>query len=283
MRQPDAVGASRARNEDGIGKRELLAVSFGTSYPQSRERTIAAIEQTLEQAFPTYDLRRAFTSRVVIALTEKQEGLTVDHMDRALQRAVDNGVEELVIQPTHLLEGLEYQRLLGAARERAGDFCCLAVGRPLLTEEEDFQAVARALIRVQAPLDDGRTALVLMGHGTTARCNAVYPRLERVLRIMGSEHWFVGTVEAEPGLEAVLKQVRSGHYSRVVLRPLMIVAGDHATNDMAGGEGSWKQAFAREGYEVLCQLQGLGELEEIRAIFVRHAREAMEAAKRGLF
>lgn len=276
MREPGAAGPVQARNEDGIGKRELLAVSFGTSYPQSRERTIAAIERTLEDAFPSYDLRRAFTSRVVIALTEKQEGLTIDHMDRALQRAVDNGVEELVIQPTHLLEGLEYQRLLGAARERAGQFRRLSVGKPLLTSQEDFQAVARALIRVQAPFQDGETALVLMGHGTTAQCNAVYPKLEKVLRTLGGEHWFVGTVEAEPDLEAVLAEVRAGHYRRVVLRPLMIVAGDHATNDMAGEESSWKQAFAQAGHEVLCQLQGLGELEEIRRIFVRHAQEAME-------
>ena len=276
MREPGAAGPVQARNEDGIGRRELLAVSFGTSYPQSRERTIAAIEQTLEDAFPSYDLRRAFTSRVVIALTEKQEGLTIDHMDRALQRAVDNGVEELVIQPTHLLEGLEYQRLLGAARERAGQFRRLSVGKPLLTDEEDFKAVARALIRAQAPVQDGETALVLMGHGTTAQCNAVYPKLERVLRTLGGEHWFVGTVEAEPDLEAVLAEVRAGHYRRVVLRPLMIVAGDHATNDMAGEEGSWKQAFTQAGYEVLCQLQGLGELEEIRRIFVRHTQEAVE-------
>ena len=276
MREPGAAGPVQARNEDGIGRRELLAVSFGTSYPQSRERTIAAIEQTLEDAFPSYDLRRAFTSRVVIALTEKQEGLTIDHMDRALQRAVDNGVEELVIQPTHLLEGLEYQRLLGAARERAGQFRRLSVGKPLLTDEEDFKAVARALIRAQAPFQDGETALVLMGHGTTAQCNAVYPKLERVLRTLGGEHWFVGTVEAEPDLEAVLAEVRAGHYRRVVLRPLMIVAGDHATNDMAGEEGSWKHAFTRAGYEVLCQLQGLGELEEIRRIFVRHTQEAVE-------
>ena len=276
MREPGAAGPVQARNEDGIGRRELLAVSFGTSYPQSRERTIAAIEQTLEDAFPSYDLRRAFTSRVVIALTEKQEGLTIDHMDRALQRAVDNGVEELVIQPTHLLEGLEYQRLLGAARERAGQFRRLSVGKPLLTDEEDFKAVARALIRAQAPFQDGETALVLMGHGTTAQCNAVYPKLERVLRTLGGEHWFVGTVEAEPDLEAVLAEVRAGHYRRVVLRPLMIVAGDHATNDMAGEEGSWKHAFTQAGYEVLCQLQGLGELEEIRRIFVRHTQEAVE-------
>ena len=277
MREPGAVGLTRARNEDGIGKRELLAVSFGTSYPQSRERTIAAIEQTLEQAFPAYDLRRAFTSRVVISLTEKREGLTLDHPERALQRAVDNGVEELVLQPTHLLEGLEYQRLLEAAREKAGHFRRLVVGKPLLTSREDVQAVAEALIRAQAHLDDGETALVLMGHGTTARCNAVYPHFEQVLRVLGGKHWFVGTVEADPGLEAVLERVREGHYRRVVLRPLMIVAGDHAANDMAGEEDSWKQAFAQAGYEVLCQLQGLGELEEIRRLFVRHAREAMEA------
>ncbi|MGO5022210.1 sirohydrochlorin cobaltochelatase [Lawsonibacter sp. LCP25S3_G6] len=277
MREPGAVGSNRARSEDGIGKRELLAVSFGTSYPQSRERTIAAIEQTLEKAFPTYDLRRAFTSRVVISLTEKREGLTIDHTERALQRAVDNGVEELVVQPTHLLEGLEYQKLLEAVRERAGDFRRVAVGKPLLTSQEDVQGVARALIQAQAHLDDGETALVLMGHGTTARCNAVYPRFEQVLRALGGKNWFVGTVEADPGLEAVLERVREGQYRRVVLRPLMIVAGDHATNDMAGEEDSWKQAFAQAGYEVLCQLQGLGELEEVRRIFVRHAQEAMEA------
>ena len=278
MRQPDAVGLKRARNEDGIGRRELLVVSFGTSYPQSRERTIGTIEQALEEAFPDYDLRRAFTSRVVISLTEKREGLAIDHMERALQRAADNGVEELVIQPTHLLEGLEYQKLLGAARERAGDFGRLAVGRPLLTGKEDFQAVAQALLGALAPWDDGQTALVLMGHGTTARCNEVYPRLEGVLRTMGGGHWFVGTVEADPDLEAVLSRVQRGRCRRVVLRPLMIVAGDHAVNDMAGeAENSWKMAFARAGYEVQCQLQGLGELEEIRQIFVRHAREAMEA------
>lgn len=277
MKQPREDGFHRTRNQNGIGRRELLVVSFGTSYPQSRERTIAAIEDTLEEAFPAYDLRRAFTSRVVISLTEKQEGLKIDHMDQALQRSADNGVEELVIQPTHLLEGLEYQKLLGAARKMRGHFSRLSVGRPLLTAPGDFEAVARALMEALAPLDDGETALVLMGHGTTARCNEVYPQLEGVLRALGGEHWFVGTVEAEPGLEAVLRRVRRGQYRRVALRPLMIVAGDHAENDMAGGEGSWKRAFTRAGYEVLCQLRGLGELEEIRRLFVRHAQEAVEA------
>lgn len=266
-----------ARNQDGIGERELLAVSFGTSYPESRKKTIGAIEDALEEAFPAYALRRAFTSRVVIGLTEQREGLAIDNVDRALRRAVDNGVRELVVQPTHLLSGLEYQRLLGEVERRAGEFVRLGVGKPLLTAAEDFTDVARALIRAEAPAQDGQTALVLMGHGTTARCNEVYPRLERVLRQEGGGHWFVGTVEAAPTVTQVLERVRAGNYRRVLLRPLMIVAGDHANHDMAGEEeSSWKQIFTQAGYEVQCRLQGLGELEEIRRIFVRHAQAAME-------
>ncbi len=261
-------------------KRELLAVSFGTSYPQTREKTIGAIERALEAAFPEYSLRRAFTSGMVLAITREREGLDIDSMDRALDRAAEEGVEELLIQPTHLLEGLEYRRLLEAAQSRTKDFPHLAVGRPLLTGEEDFLAVARALIRADAPWDDGHTALVLMGHGTTARCNSVYPRLEGVLRELGGEGWFVGTVEARPTVHEVLERVKKGNFRRVFLRPLMIVAGDHANHDMAGEEeDSWKQVFARAGYEVHCCLEGLGELEEIREIFVRHARQALETMR----
>ena len=258
-------------------KRELLAVSFGTSYPQTREKTIGAIEGALEAAFPEYTLRRAFTSRVVIRLAREREGLDIDSMDRALDRAAEEGVEELLIQPTHLLEGLEYRRLVETVERRAREFSRLGVGRPLLTGQEDFLAVARALIRADASWDDGRTALVLMGHGTTASCNAVYPKLEAVLRTLGGGHWFVGTVEARPALGEILERVKAGNYRRVLLRPLMIVAGDHANHDMAGeGEDSWRGAFARAGYEVHCRMEGLGELEEIRSLFVRHARQALE-------
>lgn len=153
-------------------------------------------------------------------------------------------------QPTHLLEGLEYRRLLEEAEQQAGRFRRLAVGRPLLGGEEDLRAVARALAEAEAREDDGATALVLMGHGTTARCNEVYPRLEEVLRAQGGGNWFVGTVEADPALDQVLRRVKEeGDFRRVVLRPLMIVAGDHANQDMAGeGEDSWKGAFTRAGY-----------------------------------
>ena len=279
MNYPDREMMPRdtARNQDGIGERELLAVSFGTSYPESRDKTIGAIEDALEAAFPSYALRRAFTSRVVIRLTKQREGLAIDDVDRALRRAVDNGVRELVVQPTHLLSGLEYQRLLDETERRAGAFCRLRVGKPLLMEESDFVAVARALIGAEEGADDGQTALVLMGHGTTARCNEVYPRVEQILRREGSKHWFVGTVEAHPTVAQVLERVKEGPYRRVILRPLMIVAGDHANHDMAGeGEDSWKQVFTQAGYEVQCRLQGLGELEEIRRIFVRHAQAAIE-------
>ncbi len=275
MKHPDA-----ARNQDGIGSRELLVVSFGTSYPDSRRKTIGAIEDGLEGAFPGWSIRRAFTSRVVLGLAAEREGLVMDDVDRALSRAQANGVEELVIQPTHMLNGLEYRRLREQVEQRTAAFPRLRLGQPLLTSSEDFVQVARALMEAESPAADGETALVLMGHGTTARCNEVYPRLEQVLRQAGGKDWFVGTVEAQPDLDDVLRRVQAGRYRRVVLRPLMIVAGDHANHDMAGEEAdSWRGRFHKAGYEVQCRLQGLGELEGIRRIFVRHAREAMEAAE----
>ena len=264
-----------ARNQDGIGENELLVVSFGTSYNDSRRLTIGAIEDAVEKAFPDFAVRRGFTSQIIIDHVKSRDNVAIDNVGEALDRAEKNGVRNLVIQPTHLMNGLEYTDLVNEAAEYSDAFDKVAIGKPLLTTEDDFRAVMKAVTEATAQYDDGETAICFMGHGTEAQANQVYRKLQEMFLAAGQENYFIGTVEAEPALEEVLAQVKKGSYKRAVLQPLMIVAGDHANNDMAGEEeGSWKQAFEEAGYEVSCILRGLGELEKIRQLFVKHAKEA---------
>ena len=265
------------RNQDDIGEKELLAVSFGTSYNDSRRRTIGAIERALEETFPEYSVRRGFTSGMIIQRIKSRDNVEIDSVEAALDRALDNGVKELVVQPTHLMNGLEYHDLVAEAADHVELFEQVVIGEPLLTSERDFQLVMEAVTEASAVYDDPETAICLMGHGTESAANQVYERLENMLRRAGRSNYYVGTVEANPGLEDVLTAVRRGVYRRVILMPLMVVAGDHVNNDMAGdGEDSWKTAFEEAGYEVTCLMQGLGELEKIRRLFVDHARAAMD-------
>lgn len=263
------------RNQDGIGEKELLAASFGTSYQDTRCRTIGAIEEELERAFPEYSVRRGFTSRMIINRVKTRDQIAIDSLEEALKRAADNKVRHLIVQPTHMMDGFEYTALVNKVEEYSHQFEQTAVGKPLLSSEEDFQAVIQALTEETEEYDDGETAFCFMGHGTEAQANQVYEKLQEMFLAAGHENYFIGTVEAEPALEEVLAQVKKGPYKRSVLQPLMIVAGDHANNDMAGEEeGSWKKAFEEAGYEVSCILRGLGELEKIRRIFIKHAKEA---------
>ncbi|MCI9584760.1 sirohydrochlorin cobaltochelatase [Clostridiaceae bacterium] len=269
------------RNQDGIGGNELLAVSFGTSYNDSRRISIGAVEEALEKAIPDYSLRRAFTSQIIIDRVKSRDGVAIDNVGEALERAVKNGVKRLVIQPTHLMNGLEYTDLVNEAAEYTDAFEAIAVGAPLLTSDEDFKAVIRAITESTAEYDNADTAVCFMGHGTEAESNQVYAKMQDMLAEEGFENYFVGTVEAEPDVQAVLKAVQAGEYKKVVLAPLMIVAGDHAVNDMAGDdEDSWKSVFEGAGYEVTCLIRGLGELEGIRQIFVAHARAAISSLER---
>lgn len=272
------ISVENTRNQDNIGEKELLVVSFGTSYNDNRRLTIGAIEEEMEQAFPDYSIRRGFTSQKIIKLLKRRDQVEIDYVKEALERAVRNGVKRLLIQPTHLMDGFEYNDLVEEAAKYKDSFDALAVGKPLLDREEDFLAVMKAMAAATARYDDGETAVCFMGHGTEAEANRVYERLQRLLTEKGFANYFVGTVEASPTLEEVLAKVRAGNYKRAVLRPLMIVAGDHANHDMAGdAEGSWKSAFQRAGYEVECVLEGMGGLEEIRQLFVAHARAAADS------
>ena len=266
------------RNQDEIGEKELLVASFGTSFNDNRRLTIGAIENAMEEAFPDYSVRRGFTAQIIIDHVERRDGIHIDNMDEALDRAINNGVKTLVVQPTHLMNGLEYDELTGQLAEYADSFEQVAVGEPLLTSDDDFNRVMKAIVEATAEYDDGETAICFMGHGTEAASNEVYGKMQDLLKANGYDNYYVGTVEAEPSLEDVLTTVQAGDYKKVVLEPLMIVAGDHANNDMAGDEeGSWKTEFENAGYEVTCILRGLGELPEIQQIFVEHAQKAIDS------
>ena len=268
------------RNQDGIGEQELLVVSFGTSFNDSRRLTIGAIEGSLAESFPDWSVRRGFTSQIIIDHVLSRDGVAIDNVSEALNRAADNGVKTLVVQPTHLMDGFEYNDLVDELAGFADAFEAIAVGEPLLSSEEDFAAVAEAIAQATAEYDDGETAICFMGHGTEAESNGVYAKMQQVLSEAGYDNYFIGTVEAEPSVEDLLAAVQAGDYKRVVLSPLMIVAGDHANNDMAGDEeDSWKSVFESAGYEVECVLSGLGELEAIRDLFVQHAQAAMDSLK----
>lgn len=265
------------RNADEIGENELMVISFGTSYNDSRRLTIGAIEGAMEEAFPDWSVRRGFTSQIIIDHVKSRDGVAIDNVGEALDRAVDNGVKTLVVQPTHLMDGLEYNDVVDEVAQYADAFDQIAIGKPLLTSDEDFQTVMEIITAETAEYDDGNTAICFMGHGTEAESNQVYGKMQELLTESGFENYYVGTVEAEPSLDDVLAQVQEGEYTRVVLMPLMIVAGDHANNDMAGDEeGSWKTTFEDAGYEVVTEVRGLGELEGIQQLLVQHAQEAID-------
>jgi sirohydrochlorin cobaltochelatase len=266
-------------NQDEIGENEILVVSFGTSFNDSRRLTIGGIENAIREAFPDWSVRRAFTSQIIIDHVNKRDGVKIDNVKEALDRAVDNGVKNLVVQPTHLMAGLEYHDLEEEVMSYADAFESITMGENLLAEDGDFEEVAKIITARTAEYDDGETAICFMGHGTEAESNAVYAKMQEVLTADGFENYFVGTVEATPSLEDVMAAVGEGEYKRVVLMPLMVVAGDHANNDMAGDEeDSWKSQFEAEGYSVECVLEGLGQQPEIQQLYVEHLQKFVESA-----
>lgn len=265
------------RNQDEIGEREILVVSFGTSFNDSRRLTIGSIENAIAEAYPDWSVRRAFTSQIIIDHVAERDGVKMDNVQEALERASNNGVRELIIQPTHIMDGYEYNDLVDEVARYADAFEKVSIGEPLLTSEEDFTQVGNIIMEETAEYDTEDTAIVFMGHGTEADSNAVYGQMQEVLNDAGQDNYFIGTVEAKPDLNDVMDAVKGGSYTRVVLRPLMIVAGDHANNDMAGDEeGSWKTEFEGAGYQVECVLEGLGQIPAVQQIYVAHVQAAMD-------
>lgn len=257
----------------------ILVVSFGTSYNDSRDVTIGAIEEAIAEANPEYEVRRAFTSQIIIDVLKERDGLEIDNVTEALDRAVADGVKELIVQPTHLMNGFEYNDLAAELTGYLDKFDKIMLAEPLLMSDADFDAVVNAITEKTASYDDGETAICFMGHGTEAESNGVYTTLQDKLTAGGYENYYVGTVEAAPALDDVIAALKAkGTYKKVVLEPLMVVAGDHANNDMAGAEAdSWKSVLEQEGYEVECVLEGLGQIEAVQDVYVEHLKSAMDA------
>ena len=286
------------RNQDDIGENELLVVSFGTSFNDSRVADIKGIEDALQEANPDWSVRRAFTAQIIINHIQARDGEKIDNMTQALDRAVANGVKNLVVQPTHLMHGAEYDEMCEALEQYKDKFESVAIAEPMLGEvgsdatviNADKEAVAKA-ITAAAVADSGfesvdaakeaGTAFVFMGHGTAHVAKVTYSQMQAQMQQLGYENVFIGTVEGEPeetSCEAVIEAVKAAGYTNVILRPLMVVAGDHANNDMAGSEDdSWKTMFEAAGFTVDCQIAGLGEIADVQALYVAHTKAAIEA------
>ena len=286
------------RNQDGIGENELLVVSFGTSYNDSRVNDIKSIEDALQEAYPDWSVRRAFTAQIIINHIQARDGEKIDNMTQALERAVANGVKNLVVQPTHLMHGAEYDEMCAAIDDYRDNFDFVSIAEPLLGEvgsdatviNADKEAVAKAITAaaveasgfdsLEAAKEAG-AAFVLLGHGTAHVARVSYSQMSTQMQQLGYENVFIGTVEGEPeetACESVIEEVRAAGYTTVILRPLMVVAGDHANNDMAGSDDdSWKPMFEDAGFTVDCQIAGLGGIADIQALYIAHTQAAIDS------
>ena len=286
------------RNQDEIGEKELLVVSFGTSFNDSRVADIKSIEDALQAANPDWSVRRAFTAQIIINHIQARDGEKIDNMEQALERAVANGVKQLVVQPTHLMHGAEYDEMCAAIDKVRDKFESVEIAEPMLGEvgsdatviNADKEAVAKAVVAAAleesgyestAAAKEAGVAYVLMGHGTAHVAKVTYSQMAAQMDKLGYENVFIGTVEGEPedtSCEAVIAAVKEAGYTTVVLRPLMVVAGDHANNDMAGAdEDSWKTMFEAAGFTVNCQISGLGRIADVQALYVAHTKAAIDA------
>lgn len=288
-------------NQDEIGENELLVVSFGTSFNDSRATDVDGIEKALQEAYKDWSVRRAFTAQIIINHVQARDGEKIDNMEQALERAVNNGVKNLIIQPTHLMYGAEYDELVEEAANYQDKFETIKIAEPLLGEvgsdatiiNADKEAVAKAITQEAVKVagfdsieaaEEAGAAFVFMGHGTSHTANVTYNQMQTQMDILGYQNVFIGTVEGEPedtACDVVMEKVKEAGYKTVILRPLMIVAGDHANNDMAGeDEDSWKSQFESSGFfdSVIAQLEGLGRIAEIQSLCVAHTQAAMETA-----
>lgn len=254
-------------------KKAILVVSFGTSYNTTREKTIDVIEKKIDEAFPEQKIYRAWTSKMIMAKLLKRDGIKINNVKEAMEQMRNDGITDVIVQPTHVINGIENDLMKEDALSYRDDFHSIAFGTPLLTSEQDSLDVIDAVVKEFSDLKD-HEALVLMGHGTTHYANSIYAALDYTFKDKGYPNVHLGTVEAYPSMQTLLRMVKEQNPKKVKLAPFMIVAGDHARNDMAGDDPeSWRCQFEAAGFEVECCLKGLGEYPAVQDIFIRHIRE----------
>ncbi len=254
----------------------LLVVSFGTSYNDNRDLSIGGVEKALQNAYPDYEVRRAFTSQIIIDKLKERDSLEIDNVTEAMDRLVADGVKEVVIQPTHVMSGYEYDDVVNEVTPYKDKFESFKIGKTLLSSDADYEEAVSVITEETKSYDAEGTAIVFMGHGTEHEANSTYAKLQQFVTDSGHSNYFIGTVEATPSLDDVVALVKESGAKKVVLLPFMIVAGDHANNDMAGDEDdSWKTTFESEGFETEAVLKGLGEYTGIQNLIVKHAGETI--------
>lgn len=257
-------------------KQAILVVSFGTSYPDTRACTIEAIEADIRQAYPDNTVYRAWTSKMIIKKLRTRDGIHVDTVDQAMARMVKDGVQTLLVQPTHILNGIENDCMKAEILAYQADFKSIAFGNPLFTSTEDLQAMVDILAEEFSDVKDD-TAVLLMGHGSDHDANMAYAALDYHCKARGQAQLFIGTVEGYPALDDLLQALQTTDYRNVLLAPLMIVAGDHATNDLVGKSAeSWYNRCKQAGFTVSYRLKGLGEYEKVRALLLDHLHTAAQ-------
>ena len=250
-------------------KKAILVVSFGTSYEETRKKTIDCIEQEIQAAYPEYQVYRAWTSKMIMKKLKARDGIHIMNVREAMEQMEKDGIEEVIVPPTHVMNGYENDLMTEDAKAYSSHFSRVAIGAPLLTSMEDQTKIIKAVAE-NLPVEKDE-ALILMGHGTEHFANSIYAALDYQFKDTGYPNIFVGTVEGYPELENVKKLLKKTGLKKIALAPFMIVAGDHATNDLAGDEeDSWKSLLEAEGYEVRCILKGLGEYPQVRSLLAEH-------------
>jgi len=268
------AGCSKVNSN--VSKKAILVVSFGTSFIESREKSLDKTRDVIMEAYPEYDGFYAFTSQIIIDVYKNRDGIHIMNVDEAISEIYKKGYGEVLVVPTLIINGEEYDQMVDSIRPFEDKFSKIVISKPLLTSVSDYDRVTDALIK-ELPIVDDNTAVIYMGHGTPHFANSAYPMLDYVFKHKGYKNIYVGTVEGSPTLQNIIDDISSEDYKNILLLPLMMVAGDHANNDLAGDEAdSWKMVFKSLGYNVDYILKGIGQLPAIRQIFVDHSKEALE-------
>jgi len=285
-----SLGLATCATTKASPKPAILVVSFGTTFDDSRDITIGAVEKAIADANPDWQVRRAFTSKIIMGILAKR-GVKINDVTQALQQLVKEGVKEVVVQPTLVMSGIEYDDIVAQVKPFESKFKSIRFGKPLLTSDQDYKDVVKALadevtntLAANPATKDynaKNSVVVFMGHGTSKEsANADYSRIDKVFKDEGYKNYYVATVEGTPVISDVIKAITPLKVKNVVILPLMVVAGDHANNDMAGDEdGSWKTVLEKAGYNVTPLIQGIGQYPEIQAIYVQHVADAINSTE----